>query len=242
MLTRFYRGLRYHLFAPVPAERKSNHPAKDWVRKVRYNLFGQLPFLGRRRSYGETHKAHARRLRERFFEKYCRGRGLDVGYGGDAIAANAEGWDFEHGDAQRLRGLDDASFDFVYSSHLLEHLSDCELALKNWWRVLKPGGYLILYLPHRDLYEKKTRLPSRFNDDHKHFFLPDRDDPPDTLGLVPLLRRTLPELHLIDCRTCDEDYVDPGPTLESTGEFSIELISQKLGAPSARAASRGRPS
>lgn len=177
MLIDLYRRLRYHLLAPIPADRKTRQPVKDRVRKVRYNLFGHLPLLGRRRSYGETHKARGRRAREGFFEKYCRGRGLDIGYGGDPVTPTAAGWDFEHGDAQWLHGLDDESFDFVYSSHLLEHLSDCELALENWWRVLKPGGYLILYLPHRDLYEKKQRLPSRFNDDHKHFFLPDRDDP-----------------------------------------------------------------
>jgi SAM-dependent methyltransferase len=227
MFTRIYRRFRYHLFSPMPSARLSEKPIKDWVRKVRYNLFGQLPFLGRRRSYGETHKARTRRTREGFFDAYCRGRGLDIGYGGDPVTPGVVGWDFEHGDAQLLQGLDAASFDFVYSSHLLEHLPDCALALRNWWRVLKPGGYLILHLPHRDLYEKKPRLPSWFNEDHKHFFLPDRDDPPDTLGLVPLLERTLPDVRLIHCRTCDEGYVDPGPRLPSKGEFSIELVAQK---------------
>jgi len=228
MLGRIYHQLRYHLFAPIPVERKSEHPVKDAIRKVRYNLFGHLPVLGRRRSFGETHKAHTRRARERFFENYCRGRGLDIGYGGDPITPDAIGWDFEHGDAHRLHGLADASFDFVYSSHLLEHLSDCELALRNWWRVVKPGGFLILYLPHRDLYEKKTRLPSRFNDDHKHFFLPDHDEPPDTLGVVPLVQRTLQDISVIYCRACDEGYVNPGPERESLGEFSIELVARRM--------------
>lgn len=227
MLNQIYQRLRYHLFAPIPAERKTKKPVKDWVRKVRYNLFGHLPVLGRRRSYGETHKAHSRRAREGFFDTYCRGRGLDIGYGGDPVMRDVVGWDFEHGDAQLLHGLGDRTFDYVYSSHLLEHLPDCELALRNWWRVLRPGGYLILYLPHRDLYEKKARLPSRFNDDHKHFFLPDRDDPPDTLGVAPLLVRTLPGLEVVYCRTCDEGYVDPGPALPSEGEFSIEVVARK---------------
>ncbi len=53
---------------------------------------------------------------------------------------------------------------------------DPKVALKNWWRVLKPGGYLIIYLPHRDLYEKKKNLPSRFNTNHTHFFLIDEED------------------------------------------------------------------
>lgn len=114
--------------------------------------------LGRKRALGETFKACSRRECEGFFDAYCQGKGLDIGYGGDPVLPNVQGWDYEHGDAYQLRGLDDASFDFVCSAHLLEHLPDCELALRNWWRVLKPGGHLILYVPHRDLYEKKNTL------------------------------------------------------------------------------------
>ena len=207
-LKEFYKRIRYNLFAPMPTERV-NKPIKDRIRKIRYNLFGHLPVLGRKPSKGETSKAHARRAREKFFDKYCQGYGLDIGYGGDPIVSNVRGWDFEHGDAQLLRGLDDASFDFVYSSHLLEHLPDVKLALRNWWRVLKTGGYLILYLPHRDLYEKKTTLPSRFNDDHAHFFLPDRDEAPDTLGVSVLIKQVLPDSDVIYTKVCDEGILIP---------------------------------
>lgn len=225
-LKEIYRRVRYNLLSPMPY-RIENKPIKDRIRKIRYNLFGSLPFLGRKKSVGETSKAKGRREREGFFDKYCQGRGLDIGYGGDPVVANAQGWDFEHGDAQLLKGLDDASFDFVYSSHLLEHLPDTELTLQNWWRVIKPGGYLILYIPHRDLYEKKTELPSRFNPDHEHFFLPDRDEPPHTLGVEPLIKRVLPDAEVIYSRTCDEGYVNPGDELPSQGEYSIELVARK---------------
>ena len=87
---------------------------------------------------------------------------MDIGFGGDSIVPNATGWDFEHGDAQYLKGLNDEQFDFVYSSHTLEHMQDPAVALKNWYRVLKKGGYLIIYIPHRDLYESKKTLPSKF--------------------------------------------------------------------------------
>ena len=43
------------------------------------------------------------------------------------------------------------SFDCVFSCHLLQHIEDYKLALREWWRVVKPGGYLCLYLPHKDL-------------------------------------------------------------------------------------------
>ena len=226
MFSNLYKRIRYNLFAPMPKSRESK-AIKDRIRKIRYNLFGHLPFLGRKRSYGETRKAQARRIREGFFAKYCQGHGLDIGYGGDPVVSGVRGWDFEHGDAQLLRGIDDNEYDFVYSSHLLEHLPDTALSLQNWWRVLKPGGYLLLYLPHRDLYEKKKTLPSRFNHDHEHFFLPDQDDPPDTIGLLPLLQRLFDNAEIVYCKTCDEGYVNPGDEVQSEGEFSIEAVVRK---------------
>lgn len=119
---------------------------------------------------GETGKAQARRQREGFFEKYCQGEGLDIGCGNDPVVDGVYGWDLMNGDAQYLKGVEDDSLDFVYSSHCLEHMIDVRIALYNWFRVIKTGGYLILYIPHRDLYEKKKELPSRFNPHHKHMF------------------------------------------------------------------------
>ena len=228
MLRQIYRKLRYNLFSPIPSTMKVEKKIKPWYRKIRYILFGHIPFLGRKRSYGESHKAYERRKREGFFEKYCEGKGLDIGYGGDPVAQGVTGWDYEHGDAHYLNGLDDESFDFVYSSHLLEHLPDVDTALTNWWRVLKPGGYFVLYLPHRDLYEKKKTLPSQFNDDHVHFFLPDVDDPPDTIGLRPLLEGLLTDIEIEYCRVCDEGYINPGENIQSKGEYSIEIVARKL--------------
>jgi SAM-dependent methyltransferase len=75
------------------------------------------------------------------------------------IVDGCDVWDEEHGDAQYLPGLEDKTHDFVYPSHTLEHMQDPAVALQNWWRVVKPGGFLILYIPDRDLYEKKSTLP-----------------------------------------------------------------------------------
>lgn len=189
--------------------------------KVTYRIFGRKPV------HGETAKAKSRRLKEGFFEKYCQGKGIDIGYGGDLLAENCQGWDFEHGDAHYLKGIKDQQFDFVYSSHTIEHLAQPATALKNWWRVLKTGGFMILYLPHRDLYEKKLTLPSRWNSDHKHFFLLDRDEPPDTLGIVPLIRRTLKNYEIVAQRICDDGHQITDPYQHSDGEYSIEIVIKK---------------
>ena len=44
---------------------------------------------------------------------------------------------------------------------------------------------------HKDLYEKKKTLPSRFSLDHKHYFKIENDEAPDTIGILPLLKRNL---------------------------------------------------
>ncbi len=43
--------------------------------------------------------------------------------------------------------LPDDSFDIVLSSHVLEHLPDTDRALDELYRVIKPGGHLILLVP-----------------------------------------------------------------------------------------------
>jgi SAM-dependent methyltransferase len=190
-----------------------------------------IRLFGRKVVATETTKARPRRERERFFERYCQGRGLDIGYGGDLVCTNARGWDVEHGDAMYLEGLVDSSFDFVYSSHTLEHMRNLDIALKNWWRVLRPGGYLLLYVPHRDLYEKKCDLPSRWNVDHKHFFLPDTDEPPVTVGLLPQLKRSLGRFELVLLTSCRAGHTVTDPSRHSDGEYSIEAVLRKPGKP-----------
>jgi SAM-dependent methyltransferase len=103
-----------------------------------------------------------------------------------------------------------------------------DVALKNWYRVLKKGGYLIIYIPHRDLYEKKNALPSRFNPTHTHFFLIDRDELPDTLGIIPLIKRNLTGYEIIYAKICDLGHTILDPMLHSDGEYSIEVVVKKI--------------
>ena len=92
---------------------------------------------------------------------YCRGRVLDAGAGRgayrDLLLRHADtyvGMDIGGssattvvGDAQRLPFVD-ASFDTVFCSQVLEHVPEPWLALAEFRRVLRPGGKLILSVPH----------------------------------------------------------------------------------------------
>lgn len=114
---------------------------------------------------------------------YARGRLLDVGCGEEKVFPSALGVDnckdnllfgaqikpdFLCDTAERLPEFADASFDAVYSSHTLEHIEDYQAALAEWWRLLKPGGHLILYLPAANLYPNRGEKGA--NPDHKHDF------------------------------------------------------------------------
>jgi SAM-dependent methyltransferase len=50
-------------------------------------------------------------------------------------------------EASALAGIPDGTYDFVLSSHSLEHSANPLKCLAEWTRVLKPGGALLLVLP-----------------------------------------------------------------------------------------------
>ena len=187
-----------------------------------------LRLVGRKPILAESSKCYQRRLREDFFHKYCNGRGLDIGYGGDLVFHTAQGWDFENGDAQYLKSLPDYGYDYVYSSHTLEHMINPSIALSNWWRVLKKGGYLIIYIPDRDLYEKKKTLPSNWNLDHKFFFTLEKNEPPCTIGINQLISEVLSDYVIIYSKVCSEGYISNGQSSHSSGEYSIEVVLEKI--------------
>ncbi|GAB4432822.1 MAG: hypothetical protein OHK0011_15780 [Turneriella sp.] len=92
-----------------------------------------------------------------------RGIGLEIGVGARTIAPVtrtilADGYEL-HGRDRSIAQVyfpaaaipfADATFEFVLSEHTLEHIGNALRALREWVRVLKPGGHLILFLPHHD--------------------------------------------------------------------------------------------
>jgi len=120
----------------------------------------------------ETSKCHLLRAARGDFENYLNGDILDVGCGPDPLKPPqgvVRPWDLTDGDASYLQTIPDRSFDSLYSSHCLEHLPDLKIALANWVRVVKDGGWIYITIPDYTLYEKE-RWPSRFNSDHKCSF------------------------------------------------------------------------
>lgn len=91
--------------------------------------------------------------------KYLSGKIIDIGAGGHKILENAisvDGRDVNDtdvilGDQNMIYHLSKIDFlleaDCVFSSHTLEHLKDDYAAITDWAKIIKSGGYLILYLP-----------------------------------------------------------------------------------------------
>ena len=119
----------------------------------------------------------------RYFGRYFRGRVLDVGCGLSLFTQIDREWKFRivAGDLvparirERKKERSDigwtafdaasppfkpGSFDGLFAGEILEHLPRPEEALREWNRVLKPGGILILTTPNR---ERRTNVLNREN-------------------------------------------------------------------------------
>ena len=53
-------------------------------------------------------------------------------------------------EATDLSEIQSGAYDFVLSSHSLEHTANPLLALKEWMRVMRSDGILLLVLPHKE--------------------------------------------------------------------------------------------
>ena len=52
-------------------------------------------------------------------------------------------------DGERLQTIEAQSQDFVIANHLLEHTEDPISTIRNWLRVLRPGGVIYMAVPDK---------------------------------------------------------------------------------------------
>ena len=144
---------------------------------------------------------------------YCLGVGLDIGCGNDKILNKTIGVDR---DGKADINLDvsnglfifaDEVFDYIFSAHCLEDFQFPEIVLKDWWSKVKVGGYLILYLPHKDLYPNIGQVGC--NVDHKHDFVPQ--------DIVNMMDNFFASYVIVHQRVNNED-----------DEYSFETVFKKL--------------
>ncbi len=205
------------ILAPVPA------PAVDRFADPEPNRAIGISF---RRSY-------ARRVASGFMHRYFSGDAiLDIGYrGGDPnavpITENAIGIELDYPGYDGVHlPFPDASQDTILAGHVLEHIPVYKPVLQDWYRVLRIGGFMVLILPHRHLFERVCDLPSRWNGDHKRFYTP--------ASLLAEIEDALPVngyrvRHLADN---DFEFDYDRPLHQSpVGCYEIELVIEKIRRP-----------
>lgn len=190
----------------------------------------------------ECSKSIARRLSQpNFINHYFKGDGVDIGGKPDPLCLYTElfstmesvrTWDIEDGDAQFMETVPDNTYDFVHSSHCLEHLLCPEEGLKNWLRIVKPDGYVIFTVPDEDLYEQGV-FPSEFNKDHKWTFSIYKEESwsSKSINIIDLVKKIGVEAELVKIELLSANYRFSLPRFDQSitpvAECGIEIIIRK---------------
>lgn len=143
-------------------------------------------------------------------------------------------------EANDLHGINDSKYDFLLSSHNIEHLANPLNAILEWKRVVKTGGYFLFILPNKDgtfdhnrPVTKIEHLIDDFNnkiseDDQTHFkeilALHDLSKDPGGLNHIEFKQRTLNNIE----NRCVHHHVFDLDLLRHVAEISnIEVIKLK---------------
>lgn len=182
--------------------------------------------------------------------RFCKGKGIEIGSGGAPMVKGSMLVDiidtFSHdlpykvdyfADAHDLREIESSSLDYVCASHVLEHMTNPIKAVREWVRILKPGGIMWLRIPDKrktfDRERERTRLGHLIEDfernvpvddpthieDFKKNALPPRDQghpyvhnhvwvPEDIVELFGYLRGTRVPLKLLRCKENTRDNAE----------------------------------
>lgn len=115
--------------------------------------------------------------------------------------------------------FDDGSFDLVMANHVLEHVSDDQLAVKEIHRVLAPGGCAILQTPYSPVLQQTwcdrgigtdlARFQAYGQEDHVRLFGRDIFDRIASSGLLPRVATHDALLHGMDCREAGVNPREP---------------------------------
>jgi hypothetical protein len=169
----------------------------------------------------------------RFATRWFVGDGIDIGFGDDRIAKfvalfplirSVRSWD----ESDALTEIANESYDFVHSDRALRSALNPYTALKNWIRICKRGGHLVITLDDEDL-RQDTRLYAACSANVNWTFTiaKARSASPKSVNVVNLLTKFISEIELIKIELLDAEYVYPQylhHALNGISESAIELV------------------
>jgi len=100
---------------------------------------------------------------------FCVGDGLDIGGTKECSFLGAKPINILFNDGFHATNLPPGKYDYIFSSHCLEHIENYLETLLYWRGHLKDGGVLFLYLPHPDMEYWHPRNCKK----HRHMWAPD---------------------------------------------------------------------
>jgi SAM-dependent methyltransferase len=164
----------------------------------------------------ESRKTYAKRIQEGFFNKYIETI-LPTAIPVDLDTPGYNGYELP---------VSDESQDYIYASHVLEHIDDYQRAIRAWYKALKVGGHIVVLVPSMFRYEKFSQGISIHNPDHKRFYSP--------ASLLREVEESLePNSYVIESLRDNYEGFDFSitPDRHSVGQYDIELVIKKLEKP-----------
>lgn len=159
--------------------------------------------------------------------RFLVGNGVDIGAGGKPVVPHAIAFDLPPeqygqyhsgltpdrviqwgGDCHKLP-FKDSVCDFVFSSHLIEDFLDWNPLLREWVRVIKPGGHLVILLPDKKLWNEAIARGQPPNCAHKH---------ESYVGELSEYARRMGGLQIIEDRLADQ----------FPGDYTIVFVARRM--------------
>lgn len=151
--------------------------------------------------------------------KYLAGCGLDVASQGNGVVP----WGFQldlpveaflkyssgnqpatpiqlRGYCENLSIIASGSLDWLFASHILEDFADWNPVLREWVRVIRPGGHLVILVPEKRLWAAAIARGQSPNCSHRH----ESEGPGELSGFAEALGLEVIEDRLTNC--CEGDY------------------------------------
>ena len=179
----------------------------------------------------EAHKAMIRRINNiKEYQQFFRGDGIDIGAGSDCIDAfiqqfpqmrTVHNYDLRVAGAEKCGQILDNSYNFLHSSHWLEHFSDPTTVVNHWVRVVKVGGFIIITVPDEHMYEKDM-WPSPFNSRHQWSFRFGGNSERSTSIDAIKFFNTIPDVSVISIKRVTENYFETDEDLTARTDINVE--------------------
>ena len=128
----------------------------------------------------------------------------------------------------------EGTFSFVLSEHMLEHSTNPIKVLKEWIRVLSPGGVIFVVLPHRDRgsdrFRERTTLSHLIEDYEKNIsdadesHLPDWNENVVKKGILPNHYLHLSEAEWIKSGSLHHHVWVAADIIELFGWLGLEVV------------------